>query len=113
MCFWRNERKSRRPGSRFVVPDHADRQHRNSEIGQVVDGIAGAARHHRTFAMAQDQHRGLARYPRNLAVDELVGDQVSQHGDAELGKLLDDLYQTVARSRVLLHGAMEIFSCPA
>src|SRR5262245_52477073 len=97
---------------RLVVTDHADGQHRHSQVSQVVNGIAGSARHDRPLAMAQDQYGSLARDTRYFTVDELVRDQIAEHRDAEFGELFDNPDQAVRRFSVLLHSASEIFSCP-
>jgi hypothetical protein len=45
--------------------------------------------------MTQDQDRSFTGDARDFAVDKFVSDQVAQHGDAELGKLLNDPDQLV------------------
>src|ERR1051326_2510471 len=83
--------------SGFVVTNDANGKYGYAEISQVIDGIAGAAGHHAALAMTQDQYRRFTRDARDFTVDEFIGNQVSQHRDAELGKLLNDPNQLVCR----------------
>ena len=79
--------------SRLVVTNGADRQHVHSQVGQIVDRVGSAARHHGAFAMLQDQHRSLARHARDFSIHEFVGHQVPQHRDGDLGEGFDNLPQ--------------------
>ena len=39
--------------------------------------------------MAQDEHRGFARNPRDLPEQEFIGHEIAQQGDSLLGKGFD------------------------
>ena len=80
---------------RFIVAHNAHGQDIHSQIRQVICGVGSAAGHHGAFAVLQDQHRRFARHARNFAEDELVGHQIAQHRDGELGEGFDDLLQAV------------------
>jgi hypothetical protein len=94
----------------FVVANDAYGKDRHAQVGQIVNGIAGAAGNYRAITMAQDKHRRFPRYPGDFAIDKLVGNQIAQDGDAELGKLLNDFDEAVSRFLGFLHG-LTIFSC--
>ncbi len=97
-----------RPG--FVVANHAHGKDCHAQIGQIINGIARAAGNYRAITVAQDEHRRFPRDAGDLAINKLVGNQITQHGDAELGKLLDDFNEPVGRFLGFLHG-LTIFSC--
>jgi hypothetical protein len=50
--------------------------------------------------VAQDDHRGLSRYPTDLAVHELIGHEITDDHDAPLGKLRDQVSQTMMSRRI-------------
>ncbi len=64
---------------RLIIADDAHRKHIHFEIGQVHDRVCAAARHNGALAVLQNEHWGLARNPRNLAINKLVGYQVGEH----------------------------------
>ena len=64
-------------GPRLVAPDQAGQARAAAERRDVVGGVAGAAGHDLGRVVLEDQHRRLARHARDLAVDELVGDEVA------------------------------------
>src|SRR6476646_677720 len=88
----------------FVVADDAHGKDSHTQIGQVVNSVAGAAGDHRAVTMAQDEHWRFTGDARNFAIDKFVGNQVTQDGDAELGKLLNDFDKAVGRFLGFLHG---------
>src|SRR5437764_533905 len=45
--------------------------------------------------MFQDEHRRLARHPRDLAEDEFIGYQVGEHRDGDPRKCFDDVTQVL------------------
>src|SRR5215471_2240291 len=93
--------------SRLIIANYAYRQDCDSKVGEVINGIARAAGYYCAVAVAKNQDWGLTRDARNLAVDKFVGNQVSQYGDGELGKFLDDPDQPVCRFGILLHRRKE------
>ncbi len=82
--FARNAWSSKRPG--FIVADDAHGKHIHLEIGQVHDRVAAATRHNGALAVLQNEHRGLARNPRNLTIDKLVGHQVGKYRNGNVGE---------------------------
>ena len=75
-------KRRQQPPARLVAADHADQRRAAAERGDVVGGVAGAAGHDLGRVVLEDQHRRLARDARHAAVDELVGDEVADDGDA-------------------------------
>ena len=61
-----------------------------AERGDVVGRVAGAAGHHLGRVVLEDQHRRLARHARDLAVDELVGDEVADDEHAAAREAVDE-----------------------
>jgi hypothetical protein len=80
----------------FVVADHANRQDVHSQVGEIVDGVGAAAWDYFAVAVPQDQHGRFARDAGDFSEHELVGDQIREDGDRELGKGFDDLSQAQA-----------------
>jgi hypothetical protein len=75
----------------FVVSNDAYRQHIDSQICQVEDGIGAAAGNHRSLAMFQNEHGRLARDARDFAEDEFIRHQVPDHRDGYFGEVLNDV----------------------
>ena len=71
-------------------PDQAVEVDLAAERGDVVRRVAAAARHDRRRVVAEDQHGRLARHPRDLARQELVGDHVADDRDAALPERVDE-----------------------
>ena len=80
-------------------PGDADHDGRAAERRDVAGGVAGAARHDLGRVVVEDQHRRFARHARDLAVDELVGDQVAEHGRPRAGEAVDELEQAARIDR--------------
>ena len=66
-----------------------------AERGDVVRRVAGAARHHLGRVVLQDEHRRLARHAGDLAVDELVGDEVADDEHAPAREAVDEPEQAL------------------
>jgi len=66
-----------------------------AERGDVVGGVAGAAGNHGRCVIPEDEHRRLARNARDLAEDELVGDDVADDQHKAARKAVDDGKQTL------------------
>ena len=66
-----------------------------AERGDVVGRVAGAAGHHLRRVVLEDQHRRLARDARDLAVDELVGDEVADDEHAAAREAVDEREQAL------------------
>ena len=66
---------------RPVAPDHADRDDARAERVDVVRRIRRAAQQHLALDKSQDQDGRLARDPRRLAEEILVGDEVADDDD--------------------------------
>ena len=64
-----------------------------AERGDVVGGVAGAAGHHLRRVVLQDEDRRLARDAGDLAVDELVGDEVADDEHAAAREAVDEREQ--------------------
>jgi hypothetical protein len=77
---------------RLVVANDAHWLYRHAKVGKVHHGVAAAPGYHLPFSMLQDEHRRLPRYPRNLAIDELIRHQVAQHRYSDI---LERLYDSV------------------
>ena len=73
----------RRPSSRPTTPTTSTR---GAERRGIVRGVAGAAGHDLGRVVAEDQDRRLARDAIDLAVDELVGDQIADDDDRGRGR---------------------------
>src|SRR5579864_117430 len=94
----------------FVVADYTHGEDRYAQIGKVINGVSSAAWNDCAITMAQNEYRRLPRDPGDLAINKLVGNEIAQDGDAELGKLLNDFDEAVGRFLGFLHG-LTIFSC--
>ena len=79
----------------LVAPDQPDGAPCAAERGDVAGGVAGAAGHDLRRVVFEDQHRRFARDARDVAVDELVDDEVADDGHARVCKTVDDLEQAV------------------
>src|SRR5580700_2345588 len=79
----------------LIVTDDADGKHVDSEIGEVVDGIAAAAGDDLAVVMLENQDGSFAGDARNFAEHELVGNQVGEHSHGQLGERLDEFLETV------------------
>jgi hypothetical protein len=85
---------------RLVVADRADDCGVRAERGEVGGAVGRAARHGLRALVPQNQHRSLARHATDLAVHELIRDQVADDHDAPFGKLRDKFGQTSLRRRM-------------
>ena len=74
---------------------HADEPRAAAERRDVVGGVARAAGDHLGRVVLQDQHRRFARDARDLAVDELVGDDVADDQHAAVRKAVDEREQAL------------------
>src|SRR3954469_18384015 len=70
------------PRARLILPGKSNRGCRPAERSHVVCGVARPSRHDFSGVVIQDEHRCLARDSRDIAVNELVDDQVAKHRDA-------------------------------
>jgi hypothetical protein len=93
----------------FVIANYADRNHVHPKVGQIVDCVACPSGDDGALTMAHDQHWRLARNTGYLAVNKFVGNQVTQHNDAELRERLNDPDERIGRFGAFLHAAA-IFS---
>ncbi len=84
------------PPSRLVFAGDADGDGVAAERGDVVGGVAGAAGHDVGRVVLEDQDRRLPRHAGDLAVDELVDEQIAEHRDADAGEVVDERQQTIA-----------------
>jgi hypothetical protein len=81
--------------SGFVITNHAHWKYVHAEVGEIVDGIRSAAWDHSALAMFEDKHGSFTGDAGDLAEDEFVRNQVSQYGDADPGKLVNDAQQAL------------------
>ena len=72
--------------SGLIVADHADRQHVDAQIREILDRIRAAAGHDAALPMFKNQNRSLARHPRDFGKNKFVRHQVAKHGDCDFGK---------------------------
>src|SRR5262249_32661666 len=77
--------------SGFVIANDSDREYVHPEIGEVRNRVGASAGHDLAIAMLEDQDRRFAGDAGNFTENKFVGDKVSQHGDRDVGKRLDDL----------------------
>ena len=70
------------PIARLVASGERHQPHRSAETGDVVRGIAGAARHDLRGVVLEDQHRRFARHARDAAINEFVGNQITEDDNA-------------------------------
>ena len=89
--------RRRQAASVLVAPDDAGEDRAAAERGHVVRGVTTGARHDLGRVVFEDQHRRLARDPRDAAVDELVGDDVA---DDRHGSLLQRVYDREELRRI-------------
>jgi hypothetical protein len=75
----------------IVVANDSDRQDVNTQISEVIRGIRATTGNNRAFAMAKDEHWGLARHARDFTDHEFIRNHVAQYRDCEPRKRLDDL----------------------
>src|SRR5262249_48413702 len=68
--------------SRLVAPDHTDGNRDRAERAQVGRRVGAASRDRFGLRVLEDQDRRLARDARDVAVDELVRDEIGEDGDA-------------------------------
>src|SRR4029077_4536890 len=61
-----------------------------AECRHVVGRVAGAARHDLRRVVSEDQHRRLARHTRDLAVDELVGNEIADDQHTPAAEAVDE-----------------------
>ena len=81
------------PAAFGIGADEAGEPRAAAERGDVVRGVAGAAGDHLGRVVLEDQHRRLARHARDLAVDELVGDEVADDQHAAAAEAVDEREQ--------------------
>ena len=77
-----------------IIPHNADRQGHRAQRVQVMDGVCAAARNELRFALIENKYGRFPRDTRDLAIDEDVGDKVSQHSDALSLELPDQFRET-------------------
>ena len=77
-----------------IGADQARQARAAAERRHVVGGVAGAAGDHLGRVVLEDQHRRLARDAGDLAVDELVGDEVADDQHAAAAEPVDEREQT-------------------
>jgi hypothetical protein len=78
-----------------VRPDEAGERHPPPEGRQVIGRVAGSPGDRLGGVVLENQDRGLSRDPRDLAVDELVGNQITDHEDAAARETVDERQQTL------------------
>ena len=82
------------PPPGLVTAGDANRGRRTAERRHVAGGIPGAAGNDVRRVVVEDEDRRLARDARQLAVDELVDDEIPEDGDARPGELVDELQES-------------------
>src|SRR5205814_4381949 len=88
---------------RFVVTDHADGQDVDSQIREIIDCVRSATGDYGALAMTQNQHWGFTRDSRNFTEHEFVGHHITENGDGDSPKRLDDLAEAVGRFAGAIH----------
>ena len=78
------------PTARFVLSGESNRDGRTAERRNVARRVAGSSRNDLRRVVVQDQHRCLARDARDVAVNELIDNQIAKHRDADVGKSIDE-----------------------
>jgi hypothetical protein len=91
------------PLAGFVGGGDADRRRPAAEGGDIFRGVPRAARDDLGRVVIEDQHRRFARDARDLAVDELVGQQIAEHRDPDSRKIVDESKQALVGCRWLSH----------
>src|SRR5436190_8417535 len=79
-----------------VVADDAGQPGTAAERGDVVRRVASAARHDFRGVVLEDQHRRFARDSLDVAVDELVRDQVADDEHAPARETVDEPEQALS-----------------
>ena len=83
------------PPALRVGSDDSREQRATAERSHVVGGVTGAARDHFGCVVLQDEHGRLARHASDLAVNELVGDDVADDEHSTAGKAVDEPEKTL------------------
>ena len=87
------------PAARFVLSDDAHHAGRTAERGDVARRVAGAARDNLRRIVIEDEDGRLARHARDVAVDELVDDEIAEDGRSHAGEAVDELEQAARINR--------------
>jgi hypothetical protein len=77
----------------FVIANDADRQDARTEVGEIADGVGGAARICFRAAVAKNQDRSFARDARDLAGNEFIEDEIAHDGNRLARKGSDEIEQ--------------------
>jgi hypothetical protein len=88
-----------KPLACLIFPCEADNLRPAAQRRDVVRRVTGAARNNLRRIVLKNEHRRLARYARDAAVDELVGDQIADHRNAARGKCIEQTEETRFRQR--------------
>ncbi len=78
-----------------VAADDADGDDPRAQRMHVMGRVGGAAEEHLALRVPQDEDRRLARDPRGLAEQVLVGDEVTDDHDGAIAEARDGLVQAV------------------
>ena len=78
------------PAALRIVSKDAGKRGASAERGNVGRGVSRSARNNLCRVVVEDQDRRLARHARELAVDELVDDEIAENGNAGAGKAVDE-----------------------
>ncbi len=105
--------RTEKPAPCFVPPGDAGQARGAPERRDVARGIAGASRHDFGRVVVENQDRRFTRDARDLAVNELVGDQVSGDDDPAPRERVNQREQASSLARTLhaccrIHAAASI-----
>src|ERR1700688_1038157 len=97
----------------LIVAHHSHRQNIDAQVRKIIDRVGPSARHEAALPMLQDQHRRFSRDARDFPKNEFVGHQVADHGDGDLGKGLNNLFQPLLFFGMFRHLDAELRSASA
>ena len=89
----------------LVVTDHTDGDRSCPECAEIGHAVCRATGGEDAPGLVQDQNRGLTRNPVDVPEDELVGDQIAEHGDGLPAKLRNPATQPLGSLLPCTHDA--------
>src|SRR5688572_18520169 len=87
------------PIARIVAPRRAGKRDLAAKRRDIRRRVARAARNDHGVVVLEDEHRRLARTPREPAVDELVGDEIADDEHAGAPETIDERQQPCGHDR--------------
>ena len=83
----------------LVGPDHSHRDRRGPQRAEILHRVAAASRHRVGPPVIDDEDGGLARDARDLAVEELVEDEIAEDHHTRPLEAADDVLHVIFHVR--------------